>query len=156
MSAMGAGSRWSPIAEVVARTLLEQADLAATVTVESFGTHGYHVGEGADPQAVAALRRAGWPPGDHRARQITSADLARLDLVLCAGRANLSRLATVRDPAPAPGKVRLLRSFDPQSGPGDDEVPDPWGRPDREFDLVVTLIERSCRGLVEHLARTGR
>lgn len=188
----------SPMAESVASALVHDAGLSDLVSVESFGTASYHVGERAHPQADAALRRRSWPAGHHRARHLERADLARLDLVLCADRANLAdvrRLAGLAGIAelavadlsvealrsegpstssgetggtsrPAPSSLRegsvgrphiaLLRMFDPDAGPGEAEVPDPWGGPDADFDHALDLIERACRGLVAYLADRGR
>jgi protein-tyrosine phosphatase len=184
----------SPMAEAVASALVRESGLSDLVSIESFGTASYHVGERAHPQAEAALRRRGWPVGDHRARNLRRRDLDRLDLVLCADRANLAEVrrvagsagvadlaaadlaaadgqvdaATMRarvDPAgrthprvgrTATPRIGLLRSFDADADPGDDEVPDPWGGLDADFDRALDLIERSCRGLVAALAAGRR
>jgi protein-tyrosine phosphatase len=143
----------SPMAAAAARELIDEAGLGDRVVIESFGTAGYHVGEGADPRAEAALRRRGWTASAHRARRLGVDDVRSSDLLLCADRANL--VAVERLAASAgedPSKVRLLRSFDPSSRPGDDEVPDPWSGEDADFDRVLTSIERSCRWLVGELA----
>ena len=195
----------SPMAEAVASALVRESGLSDLVSIESFGTASYHVGERAHPQAEAALRRRGWPVGDHRARNLRRRDLDRLDLVLCADRANLAEVRRVAgsagvadlaaadlaaadlaaadlaaadlaaadgqvdaaamrarvDPAgrthprvgrTATPRIGLLRSFDADADPGDDEVPDPWGGLDADFDRALDLIERSCRGLVAALA----
>jgi protein-tyrosine phosphatase len=143
----------SPMAAAVSRGLIDEAGLGNRVTVESFGTSGYHIGERIDPGAQAALRRRGWTAASHRARQLGIDEVRAADLLLCADRSNLNavkRLATSgRD---APSKARLLRSFDPRGRPGDDEVPDPWGGRDQDFDRALAAIERSCRGLVDELA----
>jgi protein-tyrosine phosphatase len=141
----------SPMAEAVATEMLIQAAMSEFVTVESFGTTGYHVGESAAPPAVAALRRRGWPTRPHRARVMRPKNLAEMDLVLCADRENLAELTQMERAVADSGKVWLLRSFDPTAKPGDDEVPDPYGRPDFAFDASLTLIERSCRGMVAKL-----
>jgi protein-tyrosine phosphatase len=141
------------MAAVVARELIGESGLGDQVLVESFGTAGYHAGEGADPRAEAALRRRGWTATAHRARRLGTDDVRTSDLLLCADRANL--LAVQRLAASAgddPSKVRLLRSFDPSRRPGDDEVPDPWSGDDADFDRTLASIERSCRGLVDELA----
>jgi protein-tyrosine phosphatase len=143
----------SPMAEIVAQTLLAQSGHHDLAAFESFGTSAYHVGEEADPQARAALSRRGWPSGRHRARQINTAELHRLNLVLCADRRNVAHIQRLGDPGADPGKVRLLRSFDPEATRGDDELPDPWGLPDSAFDQCLELIERACRGLVDFLVR---
>jgi protein-tyrosine phosphatase len=148
----------SPMAAAVAGAMIEQAGLSGQVVVESFGTAGYHLGERADPSADAALRRRGWPAGDHRARRIRAADVVAADLVLCADRANLAEVLRLAGPdvrASDASKVRLLRSYDPEANAGD-EVPDPWGGDDSEFDRSLDLIERACRGLVGQLAGTRR
>jgi protein-tyrosine phosphatase len=144
------------MAAAVAAVMIDEAGLGGEVVVESFGTGGYHEGERAHPGAEAALRRGGWPPRAHRARMLRTEDLAAADLVLCADRANLSDVLRLADAAGDAGKVRLLRSYDSEATPGDDEVPDPWGGEDVEFDLVLALIERSCRGLVAELANAPR
>lgn len=138
------------MAEQVARQLIEQAGLAGAVTVESFGTAGYHVGEPADPSADAALARHGWPSGGHSARRVRRADLDRLDLVLCADGDNLDDVTALAG-GPDPARLRLLRSFDPAAPPGA-PVPDPWGQDGAAFDRCLALIERACRGLVDGLA----
>jgi protein-tyrosine phosphatase len=167
----------SPMAEAVARAMMGDAGLGSTVEVGSFGTAGYHKGEAADLRAVDALRRRGWPPGAHRARQLTAADVEAADLVLCADQANVNdvrRLAgrasagrasaggasaggvsgggVSGDQPDSREKIRLLRSFDPEATPGDDEVPDPWSGGPADFDHTLELIERACRGLVAELA----
>ncbi len=144
----------SPMAEAVARAMVEQAGLEGEVTVESFGTAAYHTSEGADPRAEAALRRRGWPVGAHRARRIAPEDVEAADLVLCADRSNVAEVLRIAGPGTDRDKVRLLRCFDPSSTPEDDEVPDPWYGQAREFDAALRLIERSCAGLLEHLGAT--
>lgn len=141
----------SPMAASVASALVEAAGLAGQVEIESFGTLEQHVGEGTHPMVVAALARRGYPATDHRARQITAADIARLDLILCAERANLISILSLAGPDFDPGKVRLLRSYDPEGGP-EVEVPEPGGLEDARFDQVLDIVERSCRGLVSDVA----
>ena len=146
----------SPMAAAVATAMAEDAGLGGEVVFESFGTAGYHEGECANPRADATLRRGGWPAGGHRARQLRPADLAAADLVLCADRSNLADVRRLAGAGAGTAKVRLLRSYDPEASPGDDEVPDPWGGDDTDFDLTLALIEQACRGLVGELADAPR
>jgi protein-tyrosine phosphatase len=131
--------------------MFDEAGLSASVSVESFGTAGYHEGEGADPSADAALARRGWPSGRHRARRLRRSDLDQLDLVLCADRSNRSDVIALAGRSDGEDRVRLLRSYDPEAGP-EAAVPDPWGQDDTGFDRALDMIERACRGLVEELA----
>jgi protein-tyrosine phosphatase len=143
----------SPMAEAVARAMFAAAGVAG-ITVESFGTSARHSGDGIDRRADAALRRRGWATLPHRARQLTGAELDRVDLVLCMDRANLAAVrAGVTDGSTA--IIELLRAYDPASGPGDDEVADPWTGGPADFDRALELIERSCAGLVDRLAAPG-
>lgn len=146
----------SPMAEAVAAAMIEQAGLAGEMTVESFGTAGYHEGERADPRTAQALRRGGWTTREHRARRLRPADLAAADLVLCADRSNLADVRRLAGDGAQEEKVRLLRSYDPEMTSRDDEVADPWGGGEAEFDRSLDLIVRSCDGLVAELARTPR
>ncbi|MHB1534746.1 MAG: low molecular weight protein-tyrosine-phosphatase [Acidimicrobiales bacterium] len=146
----------SPMAEAVARAMVEEAGLAERVVVESFGTAGYHVGQGADPAALAALGRRGWPADGHVARRLGPRDVAAADLILCADRSNVVAVRRLAAGQADDSKIRLLRSFDPDAVPGDEEVPDPWGGDDGAFDRALELIERACRGLVEELAVARR
>ena len=146
----------SPMAAAVASVLVEEAGLADRVVVESFGTADYHVGKCADARTSAALRRRGWSADGHRARQITSSDVARADLVLAADRSNVEFLQRLAGDDRNRAKIRLLRSFDPLSTPWDQEVADPWFGEEADFDSALDQIEAACRGLVDHLAEQVR
>jgi len=139
----------SPIAAAVLRAMVDEAGLADQIVVESAGTSDYNVGKEADPRAVAVLGRHGYPIV-HTARQFTTEDFDRIDLVIAldgANRRDLLRLArTEQDRA----KIHLLLEFDPASGP-DADVPDPWYGEDTDFDATIGLVTPACRGLLEHL-----
>lgn len=101
-----------------------------------------------DPRAAAVLTAAGLDPSAHRARQFGTDWLDR-DLLLAMDAQNLSDVLALTPPADR-DRVRMFRSFDPEGGP-DAEVPDPWyGGPDG-FDLVLAMVERTCRVLVAEL-----
>ena len=60
----------SPSAEGVFRHLIKEAGLAEVVGIDSAGTHNFHLGEGADPRALAAARKRGYEIAEHVARQV--------------------------------------------------------------------------------------
>ena len=139
----------SPTAEGVMRRLLADAGLEAHVHVESAGTGDWHVGEPADRRAIAHAARRGVVL-DRRARHLTTAHFARIDLFLVADRNNLE---AVRRLAPDPthhAKVALLRSFDPES-PRAAEVPDPYYGGPEGFEEVLDLCASACDGLLARL-----
>lgn len=144
----------SPMGEWLLREAFEEAGLD-DVEVVSAGTSAEESGNPMDPRTAAVLRRRGhadrgWD--DHRARRFSADDFADLDLVLAADRGHeraLRRLApTERDRA----KVRLLRSFDPESVAADDlEMDDPWWGDDASFDQTYAEVRAALPGLVEHV-----
>jgi len=137
----------SPIGEQVLRAAIEQAGLTDQVRVSSAGTGDWHVGQGANERTVRVLRAAGLAT-EHRARQITRADLDGIDLVLAADRGHvreLRRLTSERD------KVALLRSFDPDAD--DDEVPDPYYGPDSGFDEVLAMTQSAAPWVIDEIRR---
>lgn len=144
------------MAEAVTRDLIAAAGLEGEVTVESFGTTGYHAGASMEPDAAATLVAHGWEPGNHRARQLTAVDLERLDLVLCADRSNLQavRALSSRAKGSVHADIVLLRALDPVAPEGA-EVPDPYLEGTAAFERSLAVIEPACRALVERLAASG-
>ncbi len=140
----------SPIGEQMLRAALAEAGLTESVRVSSAGTGDWHVGQPANSQARAALQRAGFG-SDHRAHQITAAELRTVDLVLAADRGHLRVLRRLADD---PAKVRLLRSFDP--GADFDEVPDPYQRSDRHFDDVISMTAAAIPGVLQEIRQQLR
>lgn len=136
----------SPIGEQILRDELLRAGLADQVEVSSAGTAGYHVGEGANVQAVTALERAGLVPQPHVVHQINAAEVAGLDLMLVATRQHRSRLLALGGDE---DRVRLLRSFDPEADGAD--MPDPWSGPDEEFDEVVAFTRAAMPGVIAEI-----
>ncbi len=140
------------MAEVVTRSLLEEAELGDMVTVASTGTGDWHIGNPANPGSLRALAARGYDASRHRAQQLTSDRLADYDLVVGLDTANLSdierllhRQGTEHRPA-----VALLRDFAPDGERGLG-VPDPYGMGDEAFEHALDLVEQACRGLVFHL-----
>lgn len=143
----------SPIAHVVLEQRLADAGLGDDVVVTSSGTGGWHEGEPMDRRAAAALRDAGYDPSRHRARTFTTDTYAETDLMLAmdaSNHADMSDLAPTVDDA---ARVRMFRSFDPQSAPGDDEVPDPWYGGADGFRAVLATVERTADAVVEAVPR---
>jgi protein-tyrosine phosphatase len=133
----------SPIAEKVFVHELEQAGLADAVHVSSAGTGNWHVGSSADERAAAVLRAAGYKT-DHIARQV-DADQLGADLVVALDHSHRRALQSM---VPEPGRVRLLRSFDPDAPPGA-EVPDPYYGDDDGFATVLGMIKAAMPGMIE-------
>jgi protein-tyrosine phosphatase len=139
----------SPTAEAVFRTVVDEAGLNDVIHIESAGTSDWHVGGDADRRTVAAATARGIAMS-HRAQQFTVRDFARFDHVIAMDDDNVAALRTIA-PTPADAaKIRLLRSFDPDS-PDGAVVPDPYYGGPKGFDEVIDMCEAACRGLLDEL-----
>ncbi|MFO1232909.1 MAG: low molecular weight protein-tyrosine-phosphatase [Paenacidovorax caeni] len=138
----------SPTAHGVLEKLVADAGLAAQVTVDSAGTHGYHVGEPPDERAQQHAARRGYDLSAQRARRLVARDFEEFDLVLVMDAANE---AHARPLCPPGQHHRLLRLTDFCTTVQAYEVPDPYyGR--SGFEQVLDIVEDACRGLLGVLA----
>ncbi len=145
----------SPTAHVVLDEKLAAAGLADRVTVTSSGTGGWHTGEPMDPRAASTLSSAGYDPTRHVARTFSIDDYAENDLILVMDHSNEADVLELAPTVEEQQKVRMFRAFDPEAGPDDLEVPDPWFGGDEGFTHVLAMVERTCDALVEHLRHPG-
>ncbi|MDR7300829.1 low molecular weight protein-tyrosine-phosphatase [Haloactinomyces albus] len=133
----------SPMAALVLREHLRRAGLDDRVEVTSAGTGPWHVGEAADPRTCTVLAEHGYPT-EHVAAQLADEHLtADLLLAMDAG-----HLRVARDAVDDPDRVRLLRSFDPDSD-ARAEVPDPYFGGDRGFEDALEMIEAAMPGVLD-------
>lgn len=131
----------SPMAERIFAEHVGRVGLGDRVRVTSAGTHGYHVGAGADPRTDEVLAAAGYAIG-HRAAQVGD-DHLRAGLVVPLDRGHDRILARLGVPDE---RRRLLRSFDPDAD--GDSVPDPYYGEPADFELVRAQIDAAVPGLL--------
>ena len=135
----------SPIAEKVFAYEVEQAGLAERIRVTSAGTGSWHVGDPADSRAAALLAEHGYVD-THIARQVDD-ELLAADLLVALDAGHLRALRRI---APDPGRVQLLRAFDPDA-PAGAGVPDPYYGGPEGFTEVLTMIRAATPGLLEYV-----
>jgi protein-tyrosine phosphatase len=140
----------SPSAEGVFYRLLEEHDLVEHVDVDSAGTHGYHVGEKADPRSIQAALSRGVDINHHRARLVHPSDFEEYDYILAMDEDNHSRLIA-KCPLEYRHKVRLMLSF--ASHIDEMEVPDPYYGGAQGFERVLDLLEEAAKGLLEDIRK---
>jgi len=139
----------SPMAEGVFRHILDEEGLSDRFRVDSAGTDSWHTGESPDIRSVRTAAARGVRLGGH-ARQVLPEDFRRFDYIVAMDRSNLADLEALRDGVGGEAALFLLREFDPAGGPGA-EVPDPYYGGPRGFEDVFEMVERSCRGLLDHV-----
>ena len=140
----------SPAAEIVFNAAIERAGLKGRVKADSCGTASYHTGEKPDHRMLAALGRAGYAWGGHRARTFCRADFERFDLIIPQDESNRNDILSLASGAEQAAKVRPMSDW---FGPDEHEreVPDPYYGGPAGFDAVVRLLERATEALVQEL-----
>lgn len=139
----------SPTAEYVARA--EFARLGLVLPVASRGLGDWHVGQGADPRAIAAAAAAGYDLGPHRARQFAVDDFHRFATVLAVDRTTLAELRRLA-PRGVPAPQRLLVAAGLAAAGADGDIPDPYSGTQDDFRDTLLLIQRGVRALAARLA----
>ena len=138
----------SPTGEAVLRRMADAAGLGDAVTIESCGTHAYHIGQPPDARARDAGERRGYDFSGQRARQVSISDFDRFDLILAMDGGHFDRLQRAA-PAGRGDRIRRFLDFAPDTGRRD--VPDPYYGGPKDYDLALDLIEAGCRRIVAML-----
>ena len=141
----------SPAAEAAIREAAIEAGLE--VDVDSAGTGSWHIGQPPHADSVAAGERSGLAI-DGRARKVTVADFDRFDIIVAMDRANLRDLEALAPSKEALAKIRLFRTYDPETTI--DEVPDPWGGQAAGYEETIRIVRAAARGLVAEIVAHSR
>ncbi len=137
----------SPLAEGVFRGVIASRGLSSGLAVDSAGTGAWHAGSPPDPRSVAVAAAYGIDISAQRARQVTSDDFERFDLLLGMDRSNVGRLKS-RASADAAAKVHLFLNY---AGLGPEDVPDPYYGGDGGFETVYRMIVEASEALAAKL-----
>lgn len=143
----------SPTAHGVFEKMVADAKLQQRISVDSAGTHSYHVGEAPDARSQKHARLRGYDLSTQRARQLTAQDFEDFDLVLMMDSANEAAARRIASPAQLQRMRRLTdycQRFD------DQEVPDPYYGGERGFEHVLDLVEDACQNLLQSIAGQAR
>lgn len=133
----------SPMAEYIMRHLVSEAGLADKFEIASAATSTEELGCPVYPPARRKLAEHGIDCNGHVAHQVTLAEYAYYDIILCMDRNNVCNLARLLGGDPQ-GKVRLLLDHD---------VADPWYTGD--FEATWRDCLRGCSKLLGVLKRTN-
>ncbi len=144
----------SPMAEGVFRRMLDSAGLTGQVSVDSAGTHSYHIGAAPDSRGQTTARRRGVDLSALRARQVTVDDFVEFDHVLAMDRENFEHLLALCQDDQLQRRIQLFMDFAPDLP--EREVPDPYYGGPNGFERVMDLIEEASQGLLMHLRERYR
>lgn len=141
----------SPLAEGVFQHLVNTQNLQEQILIHSAGTGNWHVGAPPDARMGATAKKRGITLCS-TAQQFQPGDFRRYDLVLAMDRSNLQTLQYMCTPEVADRKLKLFRSFDPQSnGDADEDVPDPYYGGDSGFEHVFEIVSRTCPQILDYI-----
>lgn len=139
----------SPMGEIMLRQALNEAGLGERITLDSCGTTGWHVGEAADPRAVAWLHEHGYLATGHRA-QVFGVEHQDVDLFLVMDDSHRKSLIKAGvDPA----RIANFRSFSEDhagGATGSPSVADPYYGDTADFDRVGRQLQDALPGIVEY------
>lgn len=138
----------SPLAEGIFRHRLAERAAHLNVTIDSAGTHSYHVGDPPDQRAQTAAARRGIDISMLGARKVVEIDFERFDYILVMDDENRRALLQRSEPE-YHAKVRLFLDYS-RANPGA-EVPDPYYGGPAGFERVIDLIEEATEGLLDEI-----
>ncbi|CAJ1174259.1 Low molecular weight protein-tyrosine-phosphatase YfkJ [Companilactobacillus paralimentarius] len=124
----------SPMAEMMMKQLVAEKGLSEEIQIQSRATSTYEIGNSPHPGAIRELQKQNIPIVEHAAKQITTADFDKADVVIGMDQQNildLKQMAPVSDQA----KVHLAYEIVGKA----DEVQDPWY--DHKFDRTYRQLK---------------
>ena len=141
----------SPTAHAVFQKMVDDKNLANSVSVDSAGTGDWHLNHAPDKRAQAAAGKRGYDLSSLRSRLVTVDDFAHFDYVIAMDKSNLKNLQAMK-PKNYKGRLGLLLSY---SDSEVEEVPDPFYDKDDQFDYVLDLVEGACSSLLTSIEQVA-
>ena len=133
----------SPMAEFILKALVKARGLERQYYIESAAVSNEEIGNPIYPPAKRCLTQHGVPfDTQKRAREVTRADYARFDRLICMDASNLRWLRWIIPDDPE-GMVHLMMSY---TGVGRD-VADPWYTGD--FETTFQDILEACEAMLD-------
>jgi len=142
----------SPTAHGVFQALVEKHGLGDRISVDSAGTHSYHIGSSPDPRSQHTARSRGVDLSRLQARQFRSEDFVKFDYLIAMDRSNFTQMAAIK-PDEASARLDLMLDYSKQYD--QKEVPDPYFGDDG-FDLVFDMVSEASEGLLQHIREQYR
>ena len=134
----------SPTAHGVFQSLVDELGLNSQISVDSAGTHGYHLGNSPDIRSQAVARKRGVDLSSLKARQFSSEDFLEFDYLLAMDQSNYSNMERIQPDTP---RAKLSLMLDYSDLYSQLEVPDPYYGEDG-FELVFDMIFDASNGLL--------
>lgn len=137
----------SPTADAVLRSLVQEAGMGALITVDSAGTHNYHIGHAPDGRAIETALLRGVDMRGLRARQILASDFNDFDWIVAMDSGHHRILDEMKASGRQATRAEIVR-FLSFTGNASGDVPDPYYGGQRGFDEVYEMVEAGCRAIL--------
>ena len=131
--------------------LVDERGLTNRFHIESAAIGPWHIGDLPDSR----MRRCGSKHGynfNSRAQQLDSSYFDRFDLIIGMDHENIRAIKAKACSAEDVGKIRLMADY-LRHHPSQPTIPDPYYGAERDFELVIELLEDACEGLLEELIK---
>ena len=133
----------SPMAEFVMKDVAQKYGVADQFVIASAATSDEELGNPVYPPARKKLAEHGISCDGKTARQLTKADYADYDLLICMDNGNMRDMRRLFGSDPE-RKLRMLMDFTNRPG----EVADPWYT--RDFEATWQDVQEGCRGILRY------
>ncbi len=140
----------SPAAEGIMRNLVEKEGLGDKFEIDSAGIGSWHVGQLPDSR----MRKCGAEHGyrfDSHARQFQKSDFKQFDTIVVMDNENYRTITSMASSQTDKDKVVRMADF-LTSHREYTTVPDPYYGDYSDFELVITLLEDACQGLLKEIS----
>ena len=137
----------SPTAEGVFRHMVERDSMDNDISIDSAGTHAYHIGNPPDQRSQQAALKRNIDLSTQRARRVKADDFSSFDYVIAMDESNKDDLLSIC-PTGYEDRVQLFLDF---AEAEQTEVPDPYYGQGRGFEIVLNLVEDASEGLLRHI-----
>ncbi|MES2769519.1 MAG: low molecular weight protein-tyrosine-phosphatase [Bdellovibrionota bacterium] len=140
----------SPTAEGIFRKYVDDEGLSEKIYIESAGLLDYHEGDNADHRTQLHAKKRGFDLSQILSRPIVRDDFKNFDYLIAMDGSHLQAMIELCPESHKPGKViKLMLDYSNQwKGKG---VPDPYHTGEDGFELVLDMLEESCRELLIHI-----
>lgn len=135
----------SPSAEGFFAAALQKSKYKDQISIDSAGTHGYHVGHAPDSRAVATASKFSVDISGLRARKVCAADFDNHDLIIAMDHSNFQDLQRIR-PKDSKALLKMMMQYHPEARP--EEVPDPYYGEIDGFTYMCKLLQSATQGLL--------
>lgn len=138
----------SPSAEGFFARAMQDSTYKDLISIDSAGTHSYHIGYQPDSRAIDAASNFGVNISHLRARKVRTSDFQDFDLIIAMDRGNFTNLQSIQ-PGGSTATLKMMMEYHPERQP--EEVPDPYYGGIDGFTYMCELLEAATAGLLRDI-----